>query len=210
MGKISEKLLDKYRDLNVQDTWWDSVYEDWVNKLIDLGMNLTSGDISFSGFWSQGDGASFECRFVLDTFLEKHGLAEKYPAALYWAKQEQLDARMVRFSRSRSHQYCVHAELEDNAYVDSQAAAEGDVREAVAEAMFNTLATELEGLEEDINDTCRGYMQEIYSALEQEYEHLTSDETITEYLTENEIFDDDEDDDGDEETHNEEIEALEM
>jgi hypothetical protein len=206
MGRITEKLLDKHRDINVQDTWWDSVYEDWVAKLIDLGMNLTASDIQFSGFWSQGDGASFECRLVLDTFLEKHGLAEKYPAVMYWAKQEQLTARMTRFTRSHSHQYCVHFESEESIYIDGQALEEGDLREAVAEAMYEKLSTEMDGLEEDVNDTCRGYMQEIYSALEEEYEHLTSDEVITEYLEENEIFDDEDDD----EEHNEdEIVALE-
>jgi hypothetical protein len=192
MGKITEKLLDEYRDINVQDTWWDSVYEDWVDKLRDLGMTLTASDMAFSGFWSQGDGASFECRLVMDTFLDKHGLTEKYPAALYWAKQGSLTAGMVRSSSRYSHENTVSAELNDYADFNKEAADEGDVRAAVDEAMFNTLINELRDLEEDINDTCRGYMRDLYHALEEEYEHLTSDEIITEYLEENEIFEDEE------------------
>lgn len=37
--------------------WWDSVYDDFINIAGILGFDVQ--DIQFSGFWSQGDGASF-------------------------------------------------------------------------------------------------------------------------------------------------------
>lgn len=53
-----KKVLDKMRDINVDgDYWHDSVTDEFKAKLSDLG--YTNIKTQFSGFWSQGDGASF-------------------------------------------------------------------------------------------------------------------------------------------------------
>lgn len=51
-------VLDKMRDINVDDDYWhDFVTDEFKAKLADLG--YTNVKTQFSGFWSQGDGASF-------------------------------------------------------------------------------------------------------------------------------------------------------
>lgn len=44
--------------------WWDCTYEWWTKALEQIG--FMQPDISFSGFWSQGDGASFTCKRGVD------------------------------------------------------------------------------------------------------------------------------------------------
>ncbi len=53
-----KKVLDKMRDINVDyNNWHDFVTDEFKTKLADLG--YTNVKTQFSGFWSQGDGASF-------------------------------------------------------------------------------------------------------------------------------------------------------
>lgn len=70
--RIKQRVLEKYRDLNVDDNWWDYTYEDVVRMGAVLGIEIgertqssTHGrtwketDIYFQCNSSQGDGASF-------------------------------------------------------------------------------------------------------------------------------------------------------
>lgn len=54
------KVLDKNRDINVDDQWYEFTYEAYTNKLSKLGFYDIK--LSFSGFYSQGDGASFSAK----------------------------------------------------------------------------------------------------------------------------------------------------
>jgi len=66
--RARQRALDKCRDVDVEYDWWDGVYEDAACRAALLGINIDtyppkSGRVGptiyFSGFWSQGDGASF-------------------------------------------------------------------------------------------------------------------------------------------------------
>jgi len=53
------------------DHWFESLIEDSVNELAEHGFE--DAEIAFSGFWSQGDGASFTCKRIdVSLFLKKH------------------------------------------------------------------------------------------------------------------------------------------
>ena len=64
-----QKALDWYRDLGPHHGWWDAVYDDFETICTCLGIRLKARQwdakralvcVWFSGFSSQGDGASFE------------------------------------------------------------------------------------------------------------------------------------------------------
>ncbi len=60
---VRERVLDKYRYFETEDMdWWKFVYDDWKEKLEELG--FMNPDIWFSGFSSQGDGACFDCNHI--------------------------------------------------------------------------------------------------------------------------------------------------
>lgn len=57
--KISDELIDKHRDINTDHDWWDNTYEDFGRVAKILGFEVDLENVHFSGFCSQGDGASF-------------------------------------------------------------------------------------------------------------------------------------------------------
>jgi hypothetical protein len=52
-----ERVRTKLSEWVTSDNWYDSEYEVWQSALEQIG--FTRPEIRFSGFWSQGDGASF-------------------------------------------------------------------------------------------------------------------------------------------------------
>ena len=55
-----DELLGKHRNYNVDHSWWDFTYDDFREQMNDIGISVDK--MQFSGFWSQGDGASFDGR----------------------------------------------------------------------------------------------------------------------------------------------------
>ena len=56
----------KYIDIQPHDYWYDPTIEDFCdNVLPHFGLDVSYKDVAFSGFCSQGDGASFTGRFYL-------------------------------------------------------------------------------------------------------------------------------------------------
>ena len=59
--EAKEKVLEKHRDINVDDShWYEFTMEMWKEKLKEAGFD--DAEIHFSGFWSQGDGACFDAK----------------------------------------------------------------------------------------------------------------------------------------------------
>lgn len=81
-AELSEKAKDKAREAYTSrdypyDDWWDSTFEDFAQICTILGIDLTTHTVKFmngktheephiyfSGFYSQGDGASFGGRYI--------------------------------------------------------------------------------------------------------------------------------------------------
>ena len=70
---VQASTIEKNRDTNVfsGSNWYESVLDWWKEKLEIIGFE--DADIRFSGFWSQGDGASFTAHCdeekILNTLL---------------------------------------------------------------------------------------------------------------------------------------------
>jgi hypothetical protein len=63
--QAKKKARDWFRQGCCEDSYWsESTLDDWKETLMEMGFGYDkdSVDISFSGFWSQGDGASFTCK----------------------------------------------------------------------------------------------------------------------------------------------------
>ena len=73
-----QALIERYRDLNVEYIeWWDCIYDGFKEDMEKVGIEVE--DMRFSGFWSQGDGASFTGYMRSKPFFEYHKLADSYP-----------------------------------------------------------------------------------------------------------------------------------
>lgn len=56
--EAQDKVVEWFKDINVQHDWYDFIYEDAKQVASLMGIDIHR--IFFSGFWSQGDGACFE------------------------------------------------------------------------------------------------------------------------------------------------------
>lgn len=196
-----ERLLEKHRDINVHHEWWDGVYEAFEEDMGAIGVHV--GAIYFSGFWSQGDGACFNghirnwTKFLtaLDELEAAHVMTDLkgYTGiSLVW-----------NHSGHYYHEHCTAfgADLAiDNPHDD----AEQPLRHAAWEAMHGADGP-LAPLEEKFIEFLRDKMRDLYRRLEEEYEHRTSDEVVTEYILE---YGEDEIDAALEEQDEEEIDSV--
>ena len=67
--ELQKEVLIKNHDFNTDFYWSDMELDYWKDKLNSMGFE--DADISFSGFWSQGDGASFTARCDHQKILNK-------------------------------------------------------------------------------------------------------------------------------------------
>jgi hypothetical protein len=58
--RAKERARNWYREASTGDSWWEYTLDEWKKELEDMGFDGV--DINFSGFASQGDGASFTAK----------------------------------------------------------------------------------------------------------------------------------------------------
>ena len=190
------KIVEKHRDINVADiTWWEGVYENWAEKLEKMGYDITDVEfydkhkynqetgkrektgekgkrtvynINFSGFHSQGDGASFTCQSVDITKWLKYQNNPKYKRILKLLENSvrsdlEYSAEIKRTTYHYYHENTVSLILQwypDKVY-----------------DMPNILSL-LEDIEKDMDEDIRTQCRAIYDDLEEEYRYMTSDEAV--------------------------------
>jgi hypothetical protein len=208
----SQAFLDEHRDINVDHDWWDSVYEDFLRVCELLGVDVehtprrayrgagrevTVRDpcIYFSGFCSQGDGASFSGDYSTVRYDREAGklvyVADAAPVAIreYAPNDTKLhdiadDLCLMRRIygdvgvkiTKRGHYF--HAYTMDIGSVEFNDVEDGD---------DDVPAEIVDVVEATIRDNMRALADWLYDQLETEYDHLTSDEVVAETLEANEI-----------------------
>jgi hypothetical protein len=183
-----QEIVDKYRHFNVEHDWWDYIYEDFVEYVEEKGISTTTKDMSFTGFWSQGDGASYEGTIHssdMKRFMDAHDLSTQYESAYFFAELEQIYVTINRTSSHYCHSHTMRISLSDEIWDDY---GEGSVRSEVYQVMERDFNNNFQALEKRIEEICRGYADELYHRLQEEYEYQTSDEVVIEALEANGIF----------------------
>ena len=69
-GSARDTARDNYIQNWIHDEWYDYIFEDAKNDARQHGFYIE--DIRFSGFWSQGDGASWSGDVALPVFVKKY------------------------------------------------------------------------------------------------------------------------------------------
>ena len=183
-------LIEKYRDINVAHNWYESVIEQFKADMAAIGIKV--GEVYFSGFWSQGDGACFEGRVIdWDKFLAHLGYTDPVlvdHAYNYW-----------EFSCSQKGRYYHEYSVEFDYYTpmpDSRTDEEDfinsfgpyDPDDLRSRAWFAVLDQYSHiNFAETIKDVFRDHMRSLYRKLEAEYDYLTSDEAVWEAIVANEL-----------------------
>lgn len=103
-----------YIEINLYDNWYEHVIEDFYENVAPhFGLNIDIKGVQFSGFWSQGDGASFTGRFSLSqvnptelkaslpTEVELHQLIDRLH--VFSADHPTIEGKITRLSSHYSH-----------------------------------------------------------------------------------------------------------
>lgn len=169
-----EKVLDRHRDINTLDDWWDFVYDDCIEKLESLGYENT--DIRFSGFYSQGDGASFAGTVNVLEWIRVNDKEEKYKRISKLINNGVIDINNDKIVRDRWNNY-VH-ENTTTLYFDT------NYQYGVCKN-YNNIEEVLKDLEHDIYKHHVDLNKEIYRSLEETHDYLQSDQSVCDTLEAN-------------------------
>lgn len=152
-----KRVIENHQYINIDYDWYSFTLDDWKEKLERQG--FLSPEIYFSGFYSQGDGASFTADIDLEKFLSGRRVKAKYATELALYK-ETGDNVVITTSGYYSHEYTMS--------IDS-----------------DNLSAELEDF---ILEEAREQARKIYKDLKALYEDLTTDESIAETLEADEYY----------------------
>lgn len=159
--------LERYND-GQDDYGHDAVTEDFLCIARLMGFNTDAKQISWSGFGSQGDGASFtgSAAFAADA-LEK---------VKDYAPQDQ-ELHRIAAECAEYGKQGIRCKLERNSHHYSHANTV-----SVDAYRLDVLKAELP----DVQQTCRDLMQWLYRQLEKDYEYRCSEECFLENAKSNE------------------------
>lgn len=183
---VQDKVIEKNWDWNVECyDWWEYTIEDFKEKLEEAG--VSKPDIEFSGFSSQGDGASFTCKYVdLAKLIKFTHADEKFPLIAKAIDEGKIDysCHIGRVDRHYVHSRTAELVATDFQYIDDELEDENPdayhTKSIVLETQFDDLIDFLEQWREE-------YSGDIYRTLENEYDYLTSREAVIETIDANEI-----------------------
>lgn len=189
---MNMELIDKYRYMNVEHyDWWEYTEENTREHLrIEYGFIMDR--LAFTGFCSQGDGASFTgAIFEFGTLVNKHQeLLDVAPVLCKLIRAGKVDLSFVLTRRNSSyvHENTVASEVD----LIMTFADRYDDNDSPALLIENAVgayvdANELDKFESAVLVLLKDEMSKVYRELEAEYYHLISDEVVWDTIVANEL-----------------------
>ena len=179
MGLSFDQLSDEAKAKVIEDYREHSIDWDWQQDTLDYFVgekypHIKDMNVSFSGFWSQGDGASFTGWLPYE-WVKENILSEAQKILI-----RDIDCDFVRSRASRYvHQHSVSSDLEITYALHIEE------NEILCEEIGTGLYNEIEGaIEEYRLEVCN----DIYSQLQKEYEYRQSEENVSEWAECNEML----------------------
>jgi hypothetical protein len=173
-----DELIEKYRDINVEDDWWEWVYADFTCDMSKVGVSVDK--LWFDGFYHQGSHAEIECsmRSSVENFMASHNLSKNYPAIYKLAVQGGVHIRKKN-----------SLEVEIESWEHFDACEDEDMNEFYKVQYQEEVDVTYKEFEEDVEKILEDYEDDLYRRLRDEYEGLVSDEIVWETIVGNELDD---------------------
>lgn len=178
---VQKKILDANRDTEVRDTDWATYTIDlFREQMLQIGVEV--GEVYWSGFWNQGDGASFKGRVHLKEVITSNVFKEQY-AVLADALGKFSNCSTIRIHHQGNycHEGCMQWADHDSLLVEP-GECESELQTQVLKQFFEDAEAQVEEFLEDLLEFLRSKARRLYEDLEAEYEYLISDECVLENL----------------------------
>jgi hypothetical protein len=201
---LKEEAIEANRDINTYYDWHEFVIEGFQEDLDDMGVGDV--EVEYSGFYSQGDGASFTGKVEdMKLFLTKTlGMTQysneeldELPVAVKEKANGFIDSLTIAFNRKYGSRYSheetcqadTWCEILNNAFYDEEYP-DGKIRftDRVLTGdpiVFMDLDHEVSKIDEAAEEWRSEQCRELYRSLENEYDYLQSDEAVAETLESN-------------------------
>lgn len=181
--EAKKTAIEKSRNCCVEYyDWWDYVYSWYKDEILpsegfEVSKRGNGNDdaMYFSGFWSQGDGASFEAAVNVHKFMKAHKLCNEFRSLAHWAREGYAWATITQSGRYyHANTMSIKIEFENYAIENVQSA---DRAEA-----------QLDELESLILSRARELANKLYRDLEKDYWAMTKDGYVAEHIQINEYL----------------------
>lgn len=183
--KRFEKEYYKWQEHTLDYDWWENLYADFTDGCAAVCVQVN--DITFSGFYSQGDGVAFTGWVYVHRWMAHKGFDVTHPAAYLACKD---DGSYVRLETGRNNN--MRANFDGWVYTDPSGIFAGLDYDTWSELIDDQLSDL--NIEDEVLSYCEGLADKLYRDLRNEYEHLTSEEMFIEHCEANEItFEENED-----------------
>lgn len=164
--------IEASHSINVDHDWWDHELSEAIRAGEKMGITIKPGNFYFSGFWSQGDGASFTGTYKYKARCVR-AIKREYPSdtALHDIVEE-----LAAIQKRHNYRLCATSEQRGTYYhsgtmeIDVWVGDDGDAGEDF----------------DNVKRLLRRFADRVYRWLETDYEYLTTDEAIAETLRANE------------------------
>lgn len=187
--KARQKALQEFQDLNIDYDWWDFAYNDFISICSYIGITVDKNSIHFEGFYSQGDGCSFDSDVDLSKLWAGMGTSnwqEYAPNVDFPFTLTTTDSRVMNLinrnkvdmnARIIARQRCYGVVVDLGVYPVSESVKNHDM-----------IYGELDGLEKWFDGIAQILNRYLYKSLQQEYEYQTSNEAIAETIEANDYL----------------------
>lgn len=188
--------LTNYGKANAMSRYNDAP-DDWAEEIIarakqdgpERGFEID--EVAWSGFSSQGDGASWTGMVRLPRFIEYHNKPDNYDYTQYFVLNELIKEGWTdtHVGVSRSGFYYNHSgtmrvdDIKDSLYdADGACIDAGILQGASVRELMNSISVDvrLEELHQWVENEVRNYANEIYAQLRDEYDEYASEERFKE------------------------------
>ena len=176
-----EVAIENHRDVNTHDGWWEPIYEGFTEDANKAGFHV--GNIYFSGFWSQGDGAMFEYTTLGDTLFNKFiDSLDLSPMRKNWLRTQTYAEALGKHSGHYYHENCCSHKVSFKA----------DFGWGANINFYNWIGSFEDQFEEFVIAEYKQLCGDLYSQLRKYNDELTTDEAVAETIILNEWeFDED-------------------
>jgi hypothetical protein len=185
--EAKEKARAWYRNGAFDHDWYDCVYEDFESVCKILGVRLDTRAVHlwgggtrrkpciwFSGFWSQGDGASYDGRY-------SHAKAAPRKIREHAPKDEELHRIADALQAIQRRNF-----FQLHAVTTHRGRADHELSMAISVERDSPVSQEMTADAEDaVIEALRDLARWLYRQLEREYEYLTSDPVVDEAILAN-------------------------
>ena len=190
--EAKEKVKQWWYEHGAEYDWWDDTYEDFKRDGYELGFVIDK--MNFTGFYSQGDGACWEGQIDVATWLKTH--TEDSIARDAWRALIAEDFCDKHFSIHTKNNHYSHSNTmtcvgwdwvdangeEDYLYLTKPSIFQGMHYKELHNLIRSTdfPYTDPNDIEQAGFESAKEYADELYKRLREEYEYLTSEESLIE------------------------------